>query len=85
MGILPILMILHNPNLHKKSAESLPILSSPYMFQSNIDPSFRLRKLEVREGDEVVVAGPSEEGYTGRGVGLVGFEVEVDADGPDAD
>lgn len=55
------------------------------MFQSNIDPSFRLRKLEVREGDEVVVAGPSEEGYTGRGVGLVGFEVEVDADGSDAD
>jgi len=79
MCVFPVLMVLHDSNLDKKSSERLAVFAASNMIEWNVDPTFRLRELEGGEGDEVVVACAGEESDTCRSVRFVSFEVEENA------
>lgn len=61
MRILAILVILHNLDLNQKRSECLPIFTSSYMVEWDVNPAFGLCKVEGAEGDEIVIACASEE------------------------
>jgi hypothetical protein len=81
MRILPILVILHDLDLDEESSQSVSVGAAADAFERDVNPAFWLREFERGEVDEVVVAGAAEECDAGWGVGFVGLEVEVDADG----
>ena len=80
MCIFSILMILHDFDLHKKCAESLPIFATSNMFEWDVDPTFRLRELESRERDQIVVASSCKKSDASWGVGFISFKIEEYAD-----
>jgi hypothetical protein len=81
MRILPILVILHDLDLDEESSQSVSVGAAADAFERDVNPAFWLREFERGEVDEVVVSGAAEECDAGWGVGFVGLEVEVDADG----
>ena len=85
MCILSVLMILHNLDLNQKRPESLAVLTSSNVIEWNINPALWLLKVKAGEGDQIVIARASKESDASRGVGFVGFEVEVDTDRANGD
>lgn len=85
MGILSILMVLDNLDLHQEGPQRPAIFAASDVGQGDVDPADGLFEFQRGKGDQVVVAGACEQGDPRRGVGFVGAEVEEDADGEDGD
>ncbi len=86
MRILPILMILTNPNLQQKTPQHpRPLRIHHPSHQLDILPPPRPFALPLGKLGQVVHAGAREKQHARRGVGLVELEVEVDAQFDDFD